>query len=127
MMILEADRLCISFGGVRAVDGEVHAVAQPAHAERRLARHGAADDDLVDATELLTELLEDPEHGVVVGDVDQLPSVGPGQVLADIITSGAVPVVQPLLDPMVPPLSTHRSAPSWSTATRRPNRACTKA
>jgi exodeoxyribonuclease V alpha subunit len=31
---------------------------------------------------------------VLVGDVDQLPSVGPGQVLADIIASGAVPVVR---------------------------------
>ena len=29
----------------------------------------------------------------LVGDVDQLPSVGPGQVLAEIIASGAVPVV----------------------------------
>jgi exodeoxyribonuclease V alpha subunit len=31
---------------------------------------------------------------VLVGDVDQLPSVGPGQVLADIISSGTVPVAQ---------------------------------
>ena len=31
---------------------------------------------------------------ILVGDVDQLPSVGPGQVLADIISSGAVPVVR---------------------------------
>jgi len=31
---------------------------------------------------------------MVVGDVDQLPSVGPGQVLADIIESGAVPVAR---------------------------------
>ncbi len=31
---------------------------------------------------------------LVVGDVDQLPSVGPGQVLADLITSGAFPVVR---------------------------------
>jgi exodeoxyribonuclease V alpha subunit len=31
---------------------------------------------------------------LIVGDVDQLPSVGPGQVLADIIESGAVPVVR---------------------------------
>ena len=31
---------------------------------------------------------------VLVGDVDQLPSVGPGQVLADIIASAAVPVVR---------------------------------
>ena len=29
-----------------------------------------------------------------VGDVDQLPSVGPGQFLADLIDSGAVPVVR---------------------------------
>ena len=31
---------------------------------------------------------------LMVGDVDQLPSVGPGQVLADIIASGALPVVR---------------------------------
>jgi exodeoxyribonuclease V alpha subunit len=31
---------------------------------------------------------------LVVGDVDQLPSVGPGQVLADLIGSGMVPVVR---------------------------------
>jgi exodeoxyribonuclease V alpha subunit len=31
---------------------------------------------------------------LLVGDVDQLPSVGPGQVLADIIASNAVPVVR---------------------------------
>ena len=37
-----------------------------------------------------------PDHAalILVGDVDQLPSVGPGQVLADIIGSGAVPVVR---------------------------------
>jgi len=31
---------------------------------------------------------------LVVGDVDQLPSVGPGQVLADLIGSGVLPVVR---------------------------------
>lgn len=31
---------------------------------------------------------------VVVGDVDQLPSVGPGSILSDLIRSGAVPVVR---------------------------------
>ncbi len=31
---------------------------------------------------------------LIVGDIDQLPSVGPGQVLADIIPSGSVPVVR---------------------------------
>jgi exodeoxyribonuclease V alpha subunit len=31
---------------------------------------------------------------LIVGDIDQLPSVGPGQILADIIASAAVPVVR---------------------------------
>lgn len=31
---------------------------------------------------------------LIVGDIDQLPSVGPGQVLADLIASAAVPVVR---------------------------------
>jgi len=31
---------------------------------------------------------------LIVGDIDQLPSVGPGQVLADVISSGAVSVVR---------------------------------
>ena len=37
-----------------------------------------------------------PDHAalLIVGDIDQLPSVGPGQVLADIIASGSVPVVR---------------------------------
>lgn len=36
-----------------------------------------------------------PEAGLLlVGDVDQLPSVGPGQVLADVIASGAIPVAR---------------------------------
>lgn len=35
-----------------------------------------------------------PAHGrlLLVGDVDQLPSVGPGRVLGDVIASGVVPV-----------------------------------
>jgi exodeoxyribonuclease V alpha subunit len=37
-----------------------------------------------------------PNHAalLIVGDVDQLPSVGPGQVLADLIESAAIPVVR---------------------------------
>jgi len=37
-----------------------------------------------------------PDHAalLLVGDVDQLPSVGPGQVLADVIASGALPVIR---------------------------------
>jgi len=38
--------------------------------------------------------LPDASALLLVGDVDQLPSVGPGQVLADVIGSGAVPVVR---------------------------------
>jgi exodeoxyribonuclease V alpha subunit len=37
-----------------------------------------------------------PKHAalLLVGDVDQLPSVGPGQVLADVIASGRLPVAR---------------------------------
>src|SRR6202008_2794610 len=42
----------------------------------------------------LLRVLPDVAALLLVGDVDQLPSVGPGQVLADIIASGAVPVVR---------------------------------
>jgi len=47
--------------------------------------------------ELAARLLEAIPTGcrlVLVGDADQLPSVGPGNVLADVIASGAVPVVR---------------------------------
>jgi exodeoxyribonuclease V alpha subunit len=45
---------------------------------------------------LMSQLLRAiPDHAAVllVGDVDQLPSVGPGSVLADIITSERIPTV----------------------------------
>ncbi len=42
----------------------------------------------------LLHALPDTAALLLVGDVDQLPSVGPGQVLADVIASGAVPVVR---------------------------------
>src|SRR5262249_4584646 len=42
----------------------------------------------------LLKAVPDKAAVLIVGDVDQLPSVGPGQVLADIIASGAVPVVR---------------------------------
>ena len=42
----------------------------------------------------LLQALPDTAALLIVGDVDQLPSVGPGQVLADIISSGTVPVVR---------------------------------
>ena len=42
----------------------------------------------------LLKAVPDKAALLVIGDVDQLPSVGPGQVLVDTITSGAVPVVR---------------------------------
>jgi exodeoxyribonuclease V alpha subunit len=42
----------------------------------------------------LLKAVPDSAALLVVGDIDQLPSVGPGQVLADIINSGSVPVVR---------------------------------
>jgi exodeoxyribonuclease V alpha subunit len=42
----------------------------------------------------LLKAMPDSSALLIVGDIDQLPSVGPGQVLADIIASGAVPVVR---------------------------------
>jgi exodeoxyribonuclease V alpha subunit len=42
----------------------------------------------------LVKAIPDSAALLIVGDIDQLPSVGPGQVLADIIASGSVPVVR---------------------------------
>jgi exodeoxyribonuclease V alpha subunit len=40
----------------------------------------------------LLSAIEPHSHLILLGDVDQLPSVGPGSVLKDLIDSGAVPV-----------------------------------
>jgi len=61
-----------------------------------------ADLVIVDETSMMDVLLTNhllkavssESHLVLVGDVDQLPSVGPGNVLRDIIDSGAVSVVR---------------------------------
>ena len=42
----------------------------------------------------LVKAIPDSAALLIVSDIDQLPSVGPGQVLADIIGSGVVPVVR---------------------------------
>src|SRR5471030_615703 len=42
----------------------------------------------------LMKAIPDNAALLIVGDVDQLPSVGPGQVLADVISSSAIPVVR---------------------------------
>src|SRR5512144_42906 len=76
----------------------------PIHGGFRRNEEHALDCDLlvVDETSMIDVLLMHallkavPDHAalILVGDVDQLPSVGPGQVLADIIGSDAVPVVR---------------------------------
>jgi exodeoxyribonuclease V alpha subunit len=42
----------------------------------------------------LMKAIPDKAALLIVGDIDQLPSLGPGQVLADVIASGAVPVLR---------------------------------
>ena len=51
---------------------------------------------MVDVMLMRALLAAVPDHAalLIVGDTDQLPSVGPGQVLADMISSAAVPVVR---------------------------------
>jgi exodeoxyribonuclease V alpha subunit len=51
---------------------------------------------MVDVSLMQSLLKAVPAHAalLIVGDIDQLPSVGPGQVLADIIGSGALPTVR---------------------------------
>jgi exodeoxyribonuclease V alpha subunit len=54
------------------------------------------DCDLLDVLlmQALLRAVPDKAALLIVGDIDQLPSVGPGQVLADIISSGAVAVLR---------------------------------
>ncbi len=69
---------------------------------RRLARPLEADAIIVDEASMidlpladaLLQAISDRARLVLVGDVDQLPSVGPGAVLRDVIASGAVPTVR---------------------------------
>ncbi|WP_281805886.1 SF1B family DNA helicase RecD2 [Methylocystis echinoides] len=51
---------------------------------------------MIDAPLMFSVLKAIPPRAglLLVGDVDQLPSVGPGQVLADVIASGALPVAR---------------------------------
>jgi exodeoxyribonuclease V alpha subunit len=77
--------------------------AEPGHGFRRDADRPLDGDlfvvdeaSMVD-TELMAALVEAlPDHAalLMVGDIDQLPSVGPGRVLGDLIDSGLVTVVR---------------------------------
>lgn len=48
----------------------------------------------VELTAALVEACSDGTHLLLVGDPAQLPSIGPGHVLGDLIDSGAVPVTE---------------------------------
>ncbi len=48
----------------------------------------------VELCALLLAAIPDKAHLVVVGDPAQLPSIGPGQVLGDVIASGVIPVTE---------------------------------
>jgi exodeoxyribonuclease V alpha subunit len=63
--------------------------------DRRFPAHRGGTARLVDVPLMraLLRVLPDQAALLLVGDVDQLLSVGPGQVLADIIASGAMPLV----------------------------------
>ena len=56
----------------------------------------ADETSMIDVPLMQSLLRAVPDHAalLLVGDIDQLPSVGPGQVLAAIIGSGTVPVVR---------------------------------
>ncbi len=48
----------------------------------------------VELAAALLSALKDQTHLVIVGDPAQLPSIGPGRVLGDLIDSGAIPVTE---------------------------------
>lgn len=61
------------------------------------AQYLVIDEASMDDTELFAVTLKAAANGcriIIVGDVDQLPSVGPGQVLRDLIRSGILPVTR---------------------------------
>lgn len=68
------------------------------HADNRLSCDMLVVDEssMLDISLLRHLLMALPDHAVViwVGDIDQLPSVGSGSVLADLIVSGVLPVVR---------------------------------
>lgn len=77
--------------------------AEPGHGFRRGRRRPLAADLLVVDESSMLDLplaratlaaLRDRAALVLVGDADQLPPVGPGQVFADLVASGRVPVVE---------------------------------
>lgn len=106
---------CICAPTGRAAKRAAEATARPASTIHRLLEYQPADNSflfdqdrpleedfiIVDEVSMLDTLLFyhllkaiPPEsHLLLVGDVDQLPAVGPGNVLRDLIDSGAIPTI----------------------------------
>jgi exodeoxyribonuclease V alpha subunit len=98
-----AKRLAEATGGEAATIHRLLELDPRTHAfQRNRERPLACDLLIVDEASMLDAPLAyhllravpDPGRLILVGDVDQLPSVGPGRVLADVIRSGAVEVVR---------------------------------
>jgi exodeoxyribonuclease V alpha subunit len=73
-------------------DGFAHDAANPLNCDLLIVDETSMVDVLLFSK--LLRALPARAHLLLVGDVDQLPSVGPGSVLGDIILSGIVPVVR---------------------------------
>jgi exodeoxyribonuclease V alpha subunit len=84
----------------------IHRLLEYAPREQRFLRHEenplAADVVIIDEASMvdlslmdhLLRAIDPHSHLILVGDVDQLPSVGPGAVLKDLIDSGVVPMAR---------------------------------
>lgn len=92
----EAKTIHRLLGTQRAGDGNFHSFV---HNEQNPLKEDViiADEVSMIDVNLMSSFLRALKHGARVifsGDADQLPSVGPGNVLRDMINSGAVPVIQ---------------------------------
>src|SRR5581483_10728446 len=79
--------LGVGFGGRIAHDAE-----HPLDADLIVVDEASMLDELL--ANMLVKAVPSGAHLLFVGDVDQLPSVGPGNVLRDLIAAGTVPTVR---------------------------------
>lgn len=83
--------------GARGLDDFTFNAEQPLVAEGESPIHLVIDEDSMTDTNLKARLFDAISDGVsitLVGDVAQLPSVGPGQTFRDMIESGMIPVME---------------------------------